>query len=62
MFASSSTAFELLSYDVGLTHHFAEAPSPSPTSIRPFNKQILEFLDVEAEQGEDSDSHDTPSQ
>jgi hypothetical protein len=55
MFATPSTTFELLSYAAELTHLLAEAPSPTPIRTRPFNKLVLDFLDIEAEQGEDSD-------
>jgi hypothetical protein len=55
IFATPSTTFELLSYAAELAHVLAEAPSPMPICTRPFNKQVLDFLDIEAEQGEDSD-------
>lgn len=63
MFAALSMAFELSSYVAKLAHHFAEAPFPPPTRTRtgPFNRLVLEFLDVEAEHGEDSDRDDNPS-
>ena len=49
------------SYAVELAHLLAEAPSPSPRRTRPFNKYVLDFLDIKAEQGEDSDRHGSPS-
>jgi len=55
MFASPSTAFEFPFYAVRFVHQFAEAPSSSPTSTCPFNRRVLEFLDVEAEWSEDSE-------
>ena len=61
MFATPSTTFELLSYAADLAHLLAEAPSPPPSRTRPFNKLVLDFLDLEAEQGEDSDRHGSPS-
>ena len=61
MFATPSTMFELFSYVVVHTHLPAEAPSPSPSGTRPFNKQVLDFLDIEAKQGENSDRHGSPS-
>jgi hypothetical protein len=61
MFATPSTMFELPHYDVQFAHLLAETPSPPPICIRPFNKLVLDFLDIEAEQGEDSDRHGNPS-
>jgi hypothetical protein len=55
MFATPSTTFELPSYAAELAHLLAEAPSQTPIRTRPFNKLVLDFLDIEAEQGEDSD-------
>jgi hypothetical protein len=55
MFATPSTTFELPSYAAELAHVLAEAPSPAPIRTRLFNKQVLDFLDIEAEQGEDND-------
>jgi hypothetical protein len=55
MFATPSMTFELPFYATEFAHLLAKAPSPTPTRIRPFNKLILDFLDIEAEQGEDSD-------
>ena len=61
MFVTPLTTFELPSYAIEFAHHFAEAPSPPPTRTRPFNNLVLDFLDIEAEQGEDNDRHDNPS-
>ena len=61
MFATPLTTFELLAYAAELAHLLAEAPSPPPNRSRPFNKLVLDFLDTEAEQGEDSDRHGSPS-
>ena len=61
MFATPSTTFELPSYAVDLAHLLVEGLSPPPSRTRPFNKLVLDFLDIEAEQGEDSDRHDSPS-
>ena len=32
-----------------------------PTRIRPFNKLVLDFLDIEAKQSKDRNGHDSPS-
>jgi hypothetical protein len=60
MFATPSTTFELPSYAAQLANFLAEAPSPPPSRTRPFNKLVLDFLDIEADQGEDSDRHGSP--
>ena len=61
MFSTPSTTFELPSYAAELANLFAEAPSPPPIRTPPFNKSVLDFLDIEADQGEDSDRHGSPS-
>ena len=61
MLATPSTTFELPSYAAELAHLLAEAPFPAPIRTRPFNKLVLDFLDIEAEQGEDSDRLRSPS-
>ena len=61
MFATPSTTFELPSYVAELAHLLAEASSQAPIRTRPFNKLVLDFLNIEAEQGEDSDRHGSPS-
>ena len=55
--SSPSTTFELPCYAAGLANLLAEAPSPPSSRIRPFNKLVEEYLDVEAEEGEGSDRH-----
>ncbi len=60
MFATPSTTFELPPYAAQLANVYAEAPSPPPSRTRPFDNLVLEFLDIEAEQGEDSDRHASP--
>jgi hypothetical protein len=55
MFTTPSTTFELPSYVAELAHVLAKTPSPAPIRTRPFNKVVLDFLDIKAEQGEDSD-------
>ena len=61
MFATLLMTFELPSYATGFAHQFAKAPSPPPPHARPFNTLVLNFLDVEAEQGEDNDRDGSPS-
>ena len=61
IFATPSTTFELPTYVSYLAHLLVEAPSPPLGHTRLFNKLVLDFLDTEAEQGEDSDRHGTPS-
>jgi hypothetical protein len=60
MFSTPLTTFELPPYAAQLANVLAEAPSPPPIRTRPFNKLVLDFLDIEAEQGEDSDTHASP--
>ena len=55
MCSSPSKTFELPSYAANLANLLAEAPSPPPSPIRPFNNLILDFLGIEAKEGEDSD-------
>ena len=57
MFATPSTTFEFPSYTAKLAHLLAEAPSPPLRRTSPFNKLVLDFLDMEAEQGGDSDRY-----
>ena len=61
IFATPSATFELPPYASELAHRLAEAPSPPPSRIRPYNKLVLDFLDIEAEQGEESDRHSSHS-
>jgi hypothetical protein len=51
MFATPSSMFELPSYAAEFAHLLAEAPSPPPICTHPLNKLVLNFLDIEAEQG-----------
>ena len=55
MCSSLFKTFELPSYATELANLLVEAPSPPPSCIQPFNKLVLDFLDIEAEEGEDSD-------
>jgi hypothetical protein len=61
MSSSPFNTFELPTYAAGLANLFADAPSPPPTRIRPFNKLVFEYVDIEAEEGEDSDRQGSPS-
>ena len=61
MFATPSTTFELPSYDVEFAHLLAEAPFPPSSRTHLFNKLVLDFLDIEAEQDKDSDKHGCPN-
>ena len=61
IFATPSATFELPPYASELAHRFAEAPSPPPSRIRPYNIGVLDFVDIEAEQGEESDTHSSQS-
>jgi hypothetical protein len=61
MSSSPFNTFELPTYAVGLANVLAEAPSPPPSRIRSFNKLVLEYVDIEAREGEDSYRHGSPS-
>ena len=61
MFATPLTTFELPSYDADLAHLLAKALSPPSSCTRPFNKLVLDFLDIEAKQGENSNRYGSPS-
>jgi hypothetical protein len=60
MFATPSSSFELPPYAAQLANVYAEAPSPPASRTRPFDNLVLNFLDIEAMQGEDSDRHASP--
>ena len=55
MCSSPSKTFELPSYVAELANLLAEAPSPLPSRIQPFNNLVLDFLGIEAEEAEDTD-------
>ena len=61
MFSSPSKPFDLPSYAGGLAHVFAEAPSPVPVRTRRYNSRVLDFVDVEAEQSDESDGSSSRS-
>ena len=50
IFATPLTTFELPSYAIEFAHFLAEVLSPPPGRTRPFNKIVLDCLDIEAEQ------------
>ena len=56
-FANPSMTFEIPLYVAELAHLLAETPSPPPSRTCLFNKLVLDFLNIEAEQGDDSDRH-----
>jgi hypothetical protein len=60
MFSTPSTTFELPPYAAQFANVLAEAPSPPPVRTRPFNIQVLDFMDIEAVQGENSERHASP--
>ena len=55
MFCTPPKLFYLLSYAGGLAHVFAEASSPVPVRTRRYNSRVLDFVDVEARQSDESD-------
>ena len=61
MFSTPSATFELPPYVAEFANVLAELPSPPPTRTQPFNNEVMDFLDIEAKQGEDSDSHGSAS-
>jgi hypothetical protein len=61
MCSSPFNTFELPTYAAGIANLLAEAPSPPPSRVRSFNKLVLDYVDTEAEEGEDSDRHGSPS-
>ena len=61
MFLSPLKTSELPSYAAELANLLAEALSLPPSRTRLLNNHVLDFLDIEAEQGDDSDRHGSPS-
>ena len=61
MFLTPSRTFELLCYAAGFANLLADAPSLPPSRTRPFNKLKEDYLNIEAEEGEDSDRHSSPT-
>ena len=61
MFSSPPKPFDLPSYAGGLAHVFAEVPSPVPVCTRRYNSRVLDFVDVEAGQSDESDGSSSRS-
>ena len=61
MFSSPPKPFDLPSYAGSLAHVFAEAPSPVPVRTRRYNSRVLDFVDVEAKQSDESDGSSSRS-
>ena len=65
MFSSPPKPFDLPSYAGGLAHVFAKAPSPVPVPVpvrtRRYNSRVLDFVDVEARQSDESDGSSSHS-
>ena len=55
MFATTQKAFHLLSYASGLAKVVTEAPSLILHHNCRYNSRVLDFVDVEAREGYDSD-------
>ena len=55
MFSSPPKPFYLPSYAGGLAEVFAEAPSPILVHTRCYNSRVLDFVNVEAREGDKSD-------
>ena len=61
MFSSPPQPIDLPSYAGGLVHVFAEAPSPVPVRTQRYNSRVLDFVDVEAGQSDESDGSSSRS-
>ena len=61
LFSSPPKPFDLPSYAGGLAHVFAEVPSPVPVRTRRYNSRVLDFVDVEAKQSDESDGSSSRS-
>ena len=61
MFSTPSATFELPCYAQEFANVLAELPSPPSIHTPPFNKRVSRFIDIEAIEGEDSDSHGSAS-
>ena len=55
MFSTPPKPFYLPSYARGLAYVFAEAPSSVPVRTQRYNSRVLDFVDIEARQGDESD-------
>jgi hypothetical protein len=61
IFSTPSTTFDLPSYAAEIANLMAEAPSPPPPRSCPYNKLVEDYLDIEADEGEDSDKDGSPT-
>ena len=61
MLSSPPKPFDLPSYAGGLAHVFAEASSLVPIRTRRYNSRVLDFVDVEARQSDESDGSSSRS-
>ena len=61
MFCTPLKPFYLPSYAGGLAHVFAEAPSLVPVRTQRYNFRVLDFVDVEARQSDESDGSSSRS-
>ena len=61
MFSTLPKLFYLPSYAGGLLQVFAKAPSPVLVRTRHYNSRVLDFVDVEAKQGNESDGSSSRS-
>ena len=61
IFSTPPKPFNLPSYARGLLHVFTKAPSPVPVCTRRYNSRVLDFVDVEARQGDKSDGSSSRS-
>ena len=61
MFSSPPKPFYLPSYARGLAHVFVEAPSPALVLTRRYNSRVLDFVDVDARQSDESDGSSSRS-
>ena len=61
MFATPLKSFDLPSYAAELANVMAVAPSPSPSPPRHLINEVSAYVDIEAEEGEDSDRLGSPS-
>ena len=62
MFATLEKAYCLPSYTGGLAQMFATMPSPVPARTFRFNRQVLDFVDIEGIQAKGTDHSCNPSQ
>ena len=61
MFSTPPKRFYLPSYVGGLAHVFAEAPSLVLVRTQRYNSRVLDFVDVKARHGDESDGSSSRS-